>query len=85
MIEILRVFAWITRDKTVLGLIVWQVPLVSVWVFRSSLHVEGVLANYLAALASRLLGIVTNWNHGFLLPLAILLISGDASPYIGIG
>ena len=52
MVEILRVLAWITRDEPILGLVVWQMPLVSVWVFRSSLHMERVLANNLSTLAS---------------------------------
>ena len=52
MVEILRVFAWVTRDQTIGGLVVWQVPLISVWVFRPSLHMQRVLADDLSTLAS---------------------------------
>ena len=52
MVEILRVLAWVTRDQTIGGLVVWQVPLISVWVFRPSLHMQRVLADDLSTLAS---------------------------------
>ena len=62
-------------------------PLIGLWVLGPSLHVQGLLADDLAALP-RLLGVISRLGQYDSIGICVaslltaLLISGDASPYV---
>ena len=85
-IEILWILACITCNHPIMSLWAGKVPLIWLWVFRSTLHVERVFANYLSAWClCWLLRIVAWWEHNsawiisMISLLTTLLVSSNAS------